>query len=454
MALIYAPLAYGCTRPQYLPGLYALLGAFIALGILSQLVARELPDIPRTVLVCVAAILIQGWWLTFNPAFVNLIYSHGGVVDTTLDNITTMSRDSMSMTTVLLLAFVVLCQVFRDPNLRRFSLMALSLSCGLVCIIGILLKIYSDQLMPYIWREEERDWNVFAFFRYHANAGAFINLGWPFVLVFARRAYAQQIGLFRRIVWTTLALAAACALFLNASKASLLIGLLILPWPFATSLMRMKRRRLAVVVAVVVVIIGVGVTMASKLVWEGSFQRLTETNDVSLSWHGRLAAYHEYADAVPDVGAFGLGPGLFPLAFPYQTNPLGNVNLYLRDFAHEDFLQGILEWGWFGVIWWSLLVTGGLYRAFRTYFRREWFPSRTDRHLVLGGILAVLGTLTQALVDFPLQVPSIRLFFYVALALCWVSPSMLRRPPPDPSEQRRHYWIPVPAQYAKYAEQR
>ena len=53
---------------------------------------------------------------------------------------------------------------------------------------------------------------------------------------------------------------------------------------------------------------------------------MTERSEVAASVGGRWAAYHEYLNAVPAVGWFGLGPGLFQVAFPYQTSPLGNVS--------------------------------------------------------------------------------------------------------------------------------
>ena len=121
-----------------------------------------------------------------------------------------------------------------------------------------------------------------------------------------------------------------------------------------------------------------------------------------------------------------------------------NVGVGVRDYAHEDYLQTVLEWGWLGTVWWTLLVAGGLYRAIRTYSQRELFASKTERHLVLAAILGVCGTLAQSLVEFPLQVASLRLFFLVLLALCWASPQLLTMPPKEPSTRRR-YRLPIPA---------
>jgi O-antigen ligase len=147
---------------------------------------------------------------------------------------------------------------------------------------------------------------------------------------------------------------------------------------------------------------------------------------------------------VPEAGLFGFGPGMFQVAFPYQNSPARNVGIAVRDYAHEDYLQTVLEWGWMGAFWWSLLVAGGLYRAFRTYAQRELFTSKTERHLVLAAILGVCGTLAQALIDFPLQVASLRLFFLLLLAVCWASPQFLAARPRPPSALRR-YRLVIPA---------
>ncbi len=168
---------------------------------------------------------------------------------------------------------------------------------------------------------------------------------------------------------------------------------------------------------------------------------MTNANDVSESVDGRFQAYRQYIDDVPQAGWFGIGPGLFQVAYPYQNISFRNYDPSVRQFAHEDFLQTTLEWGWLGTVWWTLLVAGGLYRAFRAYVQRDRFPSRTDRHLVLACILGVLGALVCAVFDFPLQIASVRLFFLVELALCWAAPSILTPPPRDPG--RLHYPIRV-----------
>ena len=446
-ALFYAPLAYGCTRPDMLPTLFILLGGCIVAGVAGILFGGRLPAIPKTVLVCATAVLTQGWWIAWHPVFPDLVAAKGWVVGTTMERIQSLSFASMEVTSFLLLAFVVLCDLLDDAGIRRFTILAATISGVLTSAIGVFFKLTGNRFMHHFWKPFTYDWNNFAFFRYHGNAGAFLNLAWPLILVFARRAYSSRsVSLWSKIFWTLAVLACGSGLFLNASKASLAIGLLILPWPFSSGLKRLQQKTLFIIVAVTLLIVAGGLFASSQLAREAAFHRMTNASEVSASFYGRAEAYHQFVLAVPAVGAWGLGPGLFQLAFPYEASPLGNTEAGLREYAHEDYLQTVLEWGWFGTLFWTILVAGGLYRAFRTYAKRERFPSKTDRHLVLGAILGVIGTLAQATIDFPLQVPSIRLVFLALLAFCWASPRLLVPPPRDPSI--RHYRLPVPTRYA------
>jgi len=445
IALFYAPLAYGCTRPEMLPPLFALLLAFIVTGVASFVTDEERPAIPKLVVFCTTALLIQGWWMTWDPVYPSIVSSSGGMVLTTWDNIRRLSFDSMTLTSFCLVSFVVLCGLFGQPSLRRFILLAAALSGTLISIFGDILKLSGEPLMRYFWDPLEIYWNDFALYRYHGNAGAFLNLVWPLILVFTRRAYTPTVSVPKKIIWTIAAVACGSALFLNASKAALVIGLLILPWPFATRLKRLRRNILLILAGGVLVLVAVGLVASSHFTQEAAFERMTNSSEVSGSFGGRMGAYRQYLNALPEVGLFGFGPGLFQLAFPYQTSPLGNFAIGLREYAHEDYLQTVLEWGWLGTLWWFLLVAGGIYRAFKTYFQRELFASKTERHIVLAAILGVLGTLAEALIDFPLQVASIRLFFLVLLALCWASPQLLGKPAPA-GPPRKRYRLVIPAE--------
>ncbi len=453
-ALFYAPLAYGSMRPEYLPGLYLLLVAFVVCGRIAVGLEKRRPKYPWLAQVCVSVILIQGWWMTLLPTFVPGTTFNGGIVNATRDDIHAISFQSMLMTTVLLAVFYLLCDLLADVSTRKFVLMSLAMSGVLISIFGIVLKVAGQPLMLHFWRFTDVDWNDFALFRYHGNAGEFLNLAWPLILVFARQAYRPNVPPASRATWTAAALACGLALFMNASKASLVIGLLILPFPFMTWLLRLRATTLLAWSVGAAVMIAVGLFISAQISHESALQRLTETHGVTVSYDDRMAAYQEYIDAIPAVGAFGLGPGLFHLAFPYQSSPLANVGAAIRDYAHEDYLQTVLEWGWFGTIWWTLLVGGGLYRAIRTYREREMFASKGDRRVLLAAILGVCATLAQALMDFPLQIASIRLCFLVLLALCWASPRLLvEAPPVAPKKRKFKLATPTREQLAQYQPQ-
>ena len=144
---------------------------------------------------------------------------------------------------------------------------------------------------------------------------------------------------------------------------------------------------------------------SSQLAHEAAFKRMTDATEVSESVSGRWVSYATIPRmALPAAGWFGIGPGLFQVAFPYQFEHVPQRRLPASgNTRHEDYLQTTLEWGSGGhgcggpLCWWR----EGLYRAFRTYAQRERFASRTDRHLVLAGILGVLGTLAARPVRFP-----------------------------------------------------
>jgi hypothetical protein len=443
VAMFYAPLAYGSTRPEMLPPLYALLLAAMVTGAIGFFVERRWPPVPRTVRFCMAALLLQGWIMTFFPSFPSLASANGWTVFATMDRVYKLSFNSMVLTTLLLGTFALLCDLLGHVNTRRLILLAAATAGALISVIGIVLKISGEPLMLYFWRPKDIDWNDFAFFRYHGNAGAFLNLAWPLILVFTRRAYTPTFGYAQKIVWTLASAACASALFLNASKAALVIGLLILPWPFLSRLMRLKRKTFIFLAAGFLLLVVAGLVLSSLLSKEAAFQRMTNTYDVNASFDGRIDAYRQYLDTVPEVGAFGMGPGLFQVAFPYQLSAMRNVGAAVRDYAHQDYLQTVLEWGWVGTIWWTIIVAGALYRAIWTYQQRDLFVSKTERHLVLAAILGVCGTMAESMLDFPLQVPSVRLYFLVLLALCWVSPRLLTEPWADP--KRIRYRLPIPA---------
>jgi O-antigen ligase len=120
---------------------------------------------------------------------------------------------------------------------------------------------------------------------------------------------------------------------------------------------------------------------------------------------------------LPDAGAWGFGPGTFAITFPHYTQELGAAIPGIWRFAHDDYLQTVIEWGWVGASVWALLFFGGLVRCFH-FCRRG---RSADRALLFTSGLALGGVALHALVDFPLQIASLQLYTAVYLGLGWGS---------------------------------
>jgi len=92
----------------------------------------------------------------------------------------------------------------------------------------------------------------------------------------------------------------------------------------------------------------------------------------------RLLAYIASSTMLKDAGWHGFGPGTFRVEFPFYTNFLGDRIKGYWYFAHEDYLETWIEWGWLGCVVWGLLVFGGLARGLARFpERRNFFNSET-----------------------------------------------------------------------------
>ena len=125
---------------------------------------------------------------------------------------------------------------------------------------------------------------------------------------------------------------------------------------------------------------------------------------------------------VPRSGLLGFGPGTWSQTYPLFTDDTLLRTFYLQmQFAHQDYLQALVEWGILGVAAWAVIIGGairaGLYRLRR--FRMAGGAISVEEGMVAGALVAICGVGLHGLFDFPLQVPSIQLYFAVLLGLLW-----------------------------------
>jgi O-antigen ligase len=122
---------------------------------------------------------------------------------------------------------------------------------------------------------------------------------------------------------------------------------------------------------------------------------------------------------LPAAGWFGFGPGTFSIVFPFLLREHGVELDGILRYAHQDYLQTLLEWGTVGFALWAMLVGGGIARV-AIYL---WRGSAIRREHALGlalTALSIFGVLIHSLIDFPLQIASLQLITAVLLGQLWV----------------------------------
>jgi hypothetical protein len=125
---------------------------------------------------------------------------------------------------------------------------------------------------------------------------------------------------------------------------------------------------------------------------------------------------------IPQAGLLGFGPGSWREAFPHFTDDALLRSHYLpMQFAHHDYLQGLVEWGILGTIAWSVLFLGGIragvYRLRR--YRSKGGRIGEKEGMIAGALAGLCGVLACAWWSFPLHVPAIQLYVAITLGLLW-----------------------------------
>ena len=115
----------------------------------------------------------------------------------------------------------------------------------------------------------------------------------------------------------------------------------------------------------------------------------------------RLSIWKDTLRGVQDYWLAGSGLGTFPYAFQRSAMYLPKKTV---DYAHNDFLQWLLELGVPGA---ALLVATLGFFFVTTILRIHQTPSHPRRMYAIGALLGAGGILTHAWVDFPLRIPAI-----------------------------------------------
>jgi O-antigen ligase len=299
-----------------------------------------------------------------------------------------------------------------------------------MAITGVSIVIYgvAQRALNFpsiFWPAETGGRTFFGSFHYHGNAGAFLNLIWPILLMLLARSFREQKAHLERALWSMALFLTLAGCLVNISRAAAAItvvlgvigGIWLLPQararrapaPFALGRFLIILVVLGIFVAALVAITSHSLTAAR---WAQLSAQLNGGNQ-------RLLADGACLRMLPEAGWFGFGPGTFSAVFPFHTSYLGYKIWGYWIYAHEDYLQTVIEYGRAGAALWAAYFLGGMLIALVRAFGSK---STTSRLGYAACFLALGGIAVHAFVDFPLQVPSIQLYVAVYLAVAWRVP--------------------------------
>jgi hypothetical protein len=458
--LVFAPWAYGSTRPwgKFLltASLLVLLGFFLV-----SLVAKpRLPRLNSVSAILTGLLLLQGWIMVLNPKqkFEPAIFAYAlkeplpdvalgpseglprlakpavvtnlpgaipwlpGVADQAA------AESQLLLVTGLIGAFWLVSDSAASARWRTRTWWVMSLTGISMVALGLAQRLTGASAI--FWDPHaDTGLTFFATYRYHANAGAFLNLVLPMIAAQAVLGFVRRHSNAGMTFWSIATLTTAACAFINVSKAAMVITALIL---LAQAYQQLNQgefknwsntKLTAIGVVFVVMFIG--------LIWAFGFgDSLNRWVDLvsSGSASSRLLVDETIVRyTLPASGWWGFGPGTFQITFPLFTHRLGDRVVGIWQNAHEDYLQGLMEWGYIGGALWALLLFGGVGIAIARHLRRQGSWDSELQLLSWACILSMCGLLLHAFVDFPLQVPSLQLYAAVILGFLWNLPDSERR---------------------------
>ncbi|MFH1066432.1 MAG: O-antigen ligase family protein [bacterium] len=428
LAVFYAPWAYGCTNEATNRGLVWLLSAALGLWGVACLGSWRKPHVSSFIVVVSAMILLLGWGMTLNAKnFYDVEFRDVLPLPYVLWNggpgsyANVLSEEIMWRVTVLLGVVWMASDLARNKAWLQKLLAAMALAGCSIALFGLVQKCLN--IPSFFWEGKGYGPSVFATYKNDANAGAYLNLIVPVVMGFLVLAVARGKRHFLRTLWlVALILLLGSALVHTSRAATIMTGVLVLvflAWRrnfFFWLLGRSSRLPLmsglaAFLVALVVVALAVGMkfSVQSWMHWE----------DTTNTAFGRLAAYGAWLSMVPEAGWFGFGPGTFQAAaLSYApVYPSTQAQNWWR-YAHEDYLQTIIEWGFVGAVLWAVLFGGAVWRGYRR-LKQGNGNSLTEKTLMGCVWLALLGVMVHSFVDFPLQIGSIQYYVALYLGVLW-----------------------------------
>lgn len=425
VALVAAPWVYGTTPPWAIADLEVLLSAILSLWMTGCALRAQKISIHPVLLGCVLVLLGWGWWMTFNPHFQDAggyrfipVHPKIPLVPGTVDQAT--SCMAMVRITCLLGIVCFVCDLSSRREWRRRIWRTMAATGISLVLFGLVQSAFAQPL--FVWSQEDNGVPYFATYYYHGNAGSFINLVLPFVAGLAALTLRRPDGHAARALWLPGFFICVAGAFVNLSRSAMVISgvlcMLLMGW----QLMGKSRNELLpprkLRVAYAAVLVGAVACIVLFSGWQKPAEKWRQMESQLNSANKRLVSTKVCLRMLPDARWHGFGPGTFELVFPHYTGAEATLIPGIWRYAHDDYLQTLLEWGWVASIFWGVVFFGAMLQLF-THWRKRRDLSTADRVLVFVTGLALAGVAVHALVDFPLQIASLQLYAGVCVGLGW-----------------------------------
>jgi hypothetical protein len=425
LVLTLAPWMYGATPQWVIMDLVSILAAILVLWLGGCALRKLRPGLPSGLVWCVAVILVYGWAMTLNPHLKdngNFTFTPIkpliGWLPGTVDGAT--SRAIMMRITVLLGTVCFVCDISGRRDWRRRIWRAMALTGTSLVLFGLIQSAFAKPL--FLWGEQDIGEPYFATYYYHGNAGSFINLVLPFIAGLAVLTLRRPDAHIDRALWFPGFFICVAGSFVNLSRSATVITaclcVLLLLWQFRGRSRRefLPPRNLRVAYAVLM--FGAILALIAFSGWQKPAQKWGMMQSQLNEHNKRVVATQVCMHMLPDVHWHGFGPGTFVLVFPHYSGPWASLIPGIWKYAHDDYLQTIIEWGWLGAIPFAVLFFGAFAQLLIHWRRRrDW--STSDRVLSLITALAMGGVAAHAIVDFPFQILSLQLYAAVCVGFGW-----------------------------------
>lgn len=454
---LYAAAAYGLTREAPLAWFEAGMLATLVLWGVGHGLLGTWPAVGRWPLALGVLALAYGWFVTgvgaVNEALLDdrLPTWESWFPDTLRNSwasyVPELSVAAMTRTSALIAAFWIAIALWRRPTWARALILTMVVTASGMVLLFLLQRLVGG---PFLLDSVQANVKLaFATYRYHGNAAAFLNLFWPICLAIAAFAALRRSAGWP--LWFFPAALVFLANFLNVSKAGnvlafvglIFFALLLIPVVRHEFRRARKTPKTSHLIAALVPLVIIIASLPFALPW-GRWEYFAQTAESGADG-SRLAAYQVFVQMLPESSWGGFGPGTFQQI--YRQYVEGNRALENQAYwtAHQDYIQTLVEWGYAGTAIWGLLLCGGIVPLARLAFRKTERPSREfegyrigladhvraflattpgpqEPVFASGALVAVILTALHALVDFPMQIASIQLFFLTLVALGWSQP--------------------------------